>query len=52
MGSSDILEGMKNAIFGITTGQIQPLYHYLEIFQNILIFLGTLFPKPWRPNAI
>jgi oligosaccharide repeat unit polymerase len=47
MGSSDIPEGMKNAIFRITTGQIQPLYHYLEIFpKHIDFFWGRSFPNP------
>ena len=47
MGSSDMLTGFKNSIYRITTGQIQPLYHYLEIFpKHMDFFWGRSFPNP------
>ena len=47
MGSSDFFTGMTSAFSRIVTGQIHPLYHYLEIFPQRIDFLwGTSFPNP------
>ena len=47
MNSQDVLMGMKNALSRITTGQMQPLYHYLEIFPKDIDFVGgRSFPNP------
>ena len=47
MGSINIFWGMKSALSRIFLGQIQPIYHYLEIFPKHVDFLsGRSFPNP------
>ena len=45
--SENLLIGIINAAGRIFTGEIQPLYHYLEIFpQQIDFVMGRSFPNP------
>lgn len=47
MGAGSFLDGLFQAISRVLTGQIQPLYHYLEIFPNQVDYLlGASMPNP------
>jgi oligosaccharide repeat unit polymerase len=47
MGAGDPLEGLTQAASRAFTGQIQPAYHYLEIFpEKVGYLLGKSFPNP------
>ena len=45
--SQNLLIGIKNAASRILTGEIHPMYHYLEIFPQQMDFvMGRSFPNP------
>ena len=47
MNAPSLLEGIKYAISRVFSGQMQALYHYLEIFPEQINFLwGRSFPNP------
>ncbi|NKB31988.1 MAG: oligosaccharide repeat unit polymerase [Pseudomonadales bacterium] len=46
-GAQDVIDGMQRTFSRMFTGQMQGLYHYLEIFPESISFLyGTTFPNP------
>lgn len=52
MDSSSVISAISSASSRILTGQLQPAYHYLEIFPTHIGFLwGQSFPNPggWLP---